>query len=98
MTIMRRLGIARRLPPEVVQAHREVQLSSMKTLRDVYAEIDHLPTIEMGKAALGMKSVFEVAHRSVSRIKSPYTHPLQYPPYYLPGVPARNFYDPAEFE
>ena len=98
MAAMRRLGVARRLPPEVVQAHREVQLSEMKKLRDVYAEIDRLPTIETGKAAVGMKSVFEFAYRPVRNVKSPYTHPLQYPPYYLPGVPAHMFYDPAQFE
>lgn len=98
MALFRRLGRAKKLPGEIVQAHREVQLASMKTLRDVYAEIDRLPTIEMGKAALGMTSVFEIAHRPVRHIKSPYTHPLQYPPYYLPGVPAKMFYDPSEFE
>ena len=46
----------------------------------------------------GKKAVFEIPTRGVPRIASPYTHPLQYPPYYLPGVPARMFYDPAEFE
>ena len=86
MAAMRRLGGARRLPNEVVEAHREVQLASMKKLRDVYTEIDRLPTIEKGKAAVGMKSVFEFAYKPVRHVKSPYTHPLQYPPYYLPGV------------
>ena len=98
MAVMRRLGAARRLPGDVVRAHREVQLASMRQLRDVYAEIDKLPTIEKGKAAVGIKSVFEVAYTPVRNVKSPYTHPLQYPPYYLPGVPAHMFYDPAEFE
>lgn len=98
MAVMRRLGFAKRLPEEVVQAHREVQLSSMKKLRDVYQEIDKLPTIEMGKKAVGAKSVFEIAYKPVRNVKSPYTHPLQYPPYYLPGVPAHMFYNPAEFE
>jgi aspartyl/asparaginyl beta-hydroxylase (cupin superfamily) len=36
--------------------------------------------------------------KPVRHKQSPYTHPLQYPPYYLPGVPARTFYDPQEFE
>ena len=98
MAALRRLGIARKLPAEVVQAHREVQLDSMKKLRDVYAEIDRLPTIEMGKAAVGAKSVFEIPYKPVRHVKSAYTHPLQYPPYYLPGVPAHMFYDPAQFE
>ena len=98
MTVMRRLGLSKGMPAEVVQAHTEVQLESMKKLRDVYAEIDHLPTIEKGKAAVGLKSVFEIASNPVRLVKSPYTHPLQYPPYYIPGVPAHMFYDPAEFE
>jgi aspartyl/asparaginyl beta-hydroxylase (cupin superfamily) len=34
----------------------------------------------------------------VNQVPSPYTHPMQYPPFYIPGVPARTFYDPAEFE
>src|SRR5687767_8154695 len=80
MALARRLGKGKSLPAEVVQAHREVQLASMKQLRDVYAEIDRLPTIEMGKAAVGLKSVFEIPYKPVRNVKSPYTHPLQYPP------------------
>jgi aspartyl/asparaginyl beta-hydroxylase (cupin superfamily) len=53
--------------------------------------------VEKGKAALGLASIFEVPTRAVRKIPSAYTQPLQYPPYYLPGVPARTFYDPAEF-
>ena len=98
MALLRRFGVAKGMPAEVVQAHRDVQLESMKKLRDVYVEIDKLPTIEKGKAAVGIKSVFEVAYKPVRWVKSDYTHPLQYPPYYLPGVPARMFYDPKEFE
>jgi aspartyl/asparaginyl beta-hydroxylase (cupin superfamily) len=98
MALLRRLGLAKGMPVEVVQAHREVQLDSMKKLRDVYAEIDTLPTIEKGKAAVGITSVFEVAYKPIRFVKSEFTHPLQYPPYYLPGVPARMFYDPREFE
>jgi aspartyl/asparaginyl beta-hydroxylase (cupin superfamily) len=98
MTVLRRLGRARAIPVEVVQAHREVQLESMKKLRDAYTEIDTLPTVEKGKAAVGIKSVFEVAYKPIRFVKSDFTHPLQYPPYYVPGVPARMFYDPAEFE
>ena len=87
-----------KIPEDVIKAHREVKLSEMETLRDVYTEIDRLPTIQKGKAALGLKSVFEIPLKRVHRIPSPYTHPLQYPPFYLPGVPAHMFYDPKEFE
>jgi aspartyl/asparaginyl beta-hydroxylase (cupin superfamily) len=98
MSVMRRLGVASKLPDDVVRAHREVKLSEMKTLRDVFAEIDDLPTIVHGKQSLGLTSVFEVPIKPVRHKQSPYTHPMQYPPYYLPGVPARTFYDPQEFE
>jgi aspartyl/asparaginyl beta-hydroxylase (cupin superfamily) len=70
----------------------------VKHLRDVLLEVDTLPTIVKGKAALGLKSVFDIPRKRVQTIASPYTHPLQYPAYYIPGVPARTFYDPTEFE
>ena len=57
-----------------------------------------LPTVVKGKEALGIRSVFELAQRPAYRVASPYSHPLQYPPYFIPGVPARMFYEPDEFE
>jgi beta-hydroxylase len=92
-----RLRLAK-VAPEIIAAHRAITLPDMKHLRDVLAEVDTLATVETGKAALGLGSVFEVASRAVHRIQSPYTHPMQYPPYLIPGVPARTFYDPREFE
>jgi aspartyl/asparaginyl beta-hydroxylase (cupin superfamily) len=84
--------------PDIIAAHRAIALDDMKHLRDVMAEMDHLPTVVKGKAALGLKSVFELSTSRAHRIMSPYTHPMQYPPYLIPGVPARTFYDPSEFE
>jgi beta-hydroxylase len=83
--------------PEIINAHRTIKLDDMQNLRDVLREMDALPTINTGKAALGLNSVFEMSTKAVHRIPSPYTHPMQYPPYLVPGVPARTFYDPAEF-
>ena len=97
LAVVRKLGIRRTLPAEVDHAFRSVRLSHMKSLRDALVEVDRLPCIEKGKAALGLQSVFEIPTRGVPRIPSLYTHTLQYPPYYLPGVPARMFYDPTEF-
>jgi hypothetical protein len=94
----RKLGRPALLPPEVDYAFRSVRLSHMRGLRDALLEVDRLPTVEKGKAALGLPSVFEIPTRQVHRVPSPYTHPLQYPAYYVPGVPARMFHDPAEFE
>lgn len=88
----------RAIAPEVVTAHCETNLAKMQALRDVMVELDGLPTVQQGKQALGIQSVFELAHRPAYRVASPYSHPLQYPPYYIPGVPARMFYEPEEFE
>jgi aspartyl/asparaginyl beta-hydroxylase (cupin superfamily) len=98
LAVYRKLGLPRSLSGKVDYALRSVRLAHMARLRDALVEVDRLPTVEKGKAALGLASVFEIPARGVPRLPSPYTHPLQYPPYYLPGVPARTFYDPAEFE
>jgi hypothetical protein len=60
--------------------------------------MDALPTIQAGEAALGLASMFELSTRPVHKTPSPYTHPMQYPPYLIPGVPARPFYEAAEFD
>jgi len=86
------------IPPEVVKAHCSTSLAKMKSLRDTMVAVDRLPTVIDGKRVMGIESVFDFAKTPPHRIKSPFTHPLQYPPYFLPGVPARTFYDPAEFE
>jgi aspartyl/asparaginyl beta-hydroxylase (cupin superfamily) len=70
----------------------------MQQLRDVCVEMDALPTIRKGEAALGLGSMFDLSTRAVHRIPSPYTHQMQYPPYVIPGVPARPFYEASEFE
>jgi len=95
-----RLGFprARALSPEVITALRSARLEDVRRLRDVLHEVDALPTVQRGLTALGLKSIFEVPTRAVPRIPSPYTDPMQRPSYYLPGVPARTFYDPREFE
>ena len=98
LAVKRRLGGRRGVPREVEHAFRSVRLEQIRALRDVLLEVDRLPTVEKGKSALGLASIFEVPTRRVRQTPSPYTHPLQYPPYLLPGVPARTFYDPAEFE
>jgi aspartyl/asparaginyl beta-hydroxylase (cupin superfamily) len=100
MAILRRLSpaAARRLPPEIVSAFRSARVEDFAQLRDLLYEVERLPTVRRGLDALGLRSIFEVPSRAVHKIPSPYTHPMQYPAYYLPGVPARRFYDPAEFE
>jgi aspartyl/asparaginyl beta-hydroxylase (cupin superfamily) len=95
-----RLGLARArlVPPEVVKAFRSARVDDLKELRAVLHEANDLPTVRRGLEALGLRSIFEVPTRQPHRIPSPYTHRQQYPPYYIPGVPARTFYDPSEFE
>lgn len=92
------IGKARHVAPEVVEAFRSARVDDFKQLRAVLHEVDELPTVRRGLAALGLGSIFEVPTRKPHHIPSPYTHPLQYPAYYIPGVPARTFYDPSEFE
>src|SRR6185312_2417484 len=93
-----RVPSSRKVPREIIDAHRAIRLEDMKGLRDIFAEMDALPTIQAGKAALDLGSMFELSSRNVHLMKSPFTHPLQYPPYLIPGVPAHTFYDPAQFE
>lgn len=98
MRTLQRLGVKVRVPEEVIRAHGEVKLSEMKELRDTYAAMENLPTIVQGKKALGLETVFEIPVKPVRHKPTPYTHPLQNPPLFLPGVPARTFYEPQEFE
>ena len=93
-----RIGDARHIPAETIAAHNAVKLSDTERLRDVLVELDPLPTIQTGMRAVGVNSMIEIASTRVHKRPSPYTHPMQYPPYYIPGVPARTFYDPSEFE
>jgi aspartyl/asparaginyl beta-hydroxylase (cupin superfamily) len=93
-----KVGKARNVAPEVVQAFRTAKVDDFRRLRSVLHEMDALPTVRRGLDALGIPSIFEVPTRQPHRIPSPYTHRKQYPPYYIPGVPARTFYDPSEFD
>lgn len=93
------IGVLPRRPaPEVVRAFQTCKLSDFTELRDILLEVERLPTVRRGLEALQISSLFEVPHRAVHRIPSPYTHKLQTPAYFLPGIPARTFYDPQEFE
>jgi aspartyl/asparaginyl beta-hydroxylase (cupin superfamily) len=100
LALLRRLGVkrAQRAAPDAVAAFRRARLEDCEQLRDLLTEVQGLPTVQRGLTALGLRSIFEVPCRQVHTIESPYTHPMQRPTYYLPGVPARTFYDPAEFE
>ncbi len=100
LSLVRGLGLVPRhkLPAELLSAYNSASLSDIVPLRDVLLEMDRLPTIRKGLDALKIPSLFEVPTRAVPKIPSPYTHPQQRPAYYIPGLPARTFYDPAEFE
>jgi aspartyl/asparaginyl beta-hydroxylase (cupin superfamily) len=93
LRLMGRHGVA----PEVIAALRSARLDDLDRLRDVLRELEELPTIRNGLTALGLKSIFEVPSRAVHQIRSPYTDRMQRPSYYLPGVPARAFYEPSDF-
>jgi aspartyl/asparaginyl beta-hydroxylase (cupin superfamily) len=95
-----KLGVpsARKVPREVIAAYQAISLDDTKGLRDILVTMDGLPTIQKGRTALDLDSMFEMSSRKVHLMKSPYTHPMQYPPYLIPGVPAQAFYDPTQFE
>ncbi len=86
------------LSDEKSNSRLKIKLTDTKRLRDIYLNMDQLPTIRTGLQALGVDSVFDTFSRNVSQINSKYTHPLQRPAFYIPGVPAQTFYDPAQFE
>lgn len=92
------LSRSRKLSSEVKTALRSASLRDAKRLRDALVEIDALPTIAKGKQGLGLGSIFELSNRSVRHKKTPFTHPLQNPPYFLPGVPSKAFHDPRDYE
>ena len=84
--------------PELLRSRRSVKLEHLKELRDAYLEVDKLPTIEGGKLVLGIGSIFDVATERYRFGETDISHPLQNPPFFLPGVPAKAFYDPYDFE
>ena len=83
---------------EIIDAHRAISLGDTEQFRDILIEMDQLPTIKTGMKAVGLTSMFGMSTIAVHKRPSPYTHPMQYPPYLIPGVPARPFYEAAEFE
>jgi aspartyl/asparaginyl beta-hydroxylase (cupin superfamily) len=60
-----------------------------------YRALDDLPTVQRGLRAVGLRSALDAAIRRGRLPASAFTHPLQRPYFYVPGVPARTFYDPA---
>jgi aspartyl/asparaginyl beta-hydroxylase (cupin superfamily) len=87
------------MAPELISICKATTLGDMTPLRDSLLELDSLPTMKKGLEAVGLQSMFQIQHTPrVNERPSPFTHPMQRPPYYIPGVPAKSFYDPAEFE
>jgi len=86
-----------KISPNLIKAMRATTLEDMNVLRDAMAELDTLPTVRAGNAAIGIESVFELSASGYRHVKSPYTNHWQYPPFFIPGVPSRPFYDPKDF-
>ncbi len=96
--VMARVFRSGRVTERSLEARRRVTVDTMREYSEVMNELAKLPTVATGLKALGLESVTELPPTAVRYIPSPYTHPLQYPAIYIPGVPARMFYEPAEFE
>lgn len=84
--------------PELMRSRRSVKLEHLKALRDSYVKVNKLPTIENGKLALGIDTIFDVATERYRFGVTDFSHPLQNPPFFLPGVPAKPFHDPYDYE
>jgi aspartyl/asparaginyl beta-hydroxylase (cupin superfamily) len=61
-----------------------------------YRALDELPTVQRGLRALGLRSALDAAVRRGRLPASAFTHPLQKPYFFVPGVPARTFYEAGE--
>ncbi len=85
------------VPLKFIENLRAIKLDHTRQLRDAFERVDVLPTIKKGKQALGIQSIFEIHPRRRFR-PSEYTHPLQNPPFFLPGVPAKTFYPTEDLE
>jgi len=87
------------VPNDVFKIAGSFTLENAKRLRDALVELDNVPTIANGLKELGYKNMVECfAKRDYYKRKSPYTHPLQQPYIFFPGIEAKAFYDPNEFE
>jgi aspartyl/asparaginyl beta-hydroxylase (cupin superfamily) len=96
--IAKLLGRQKEVPAGILPLLGEFNVASMKDVVDAFVEIDRLPTIAAGLRELGYKSTLEpTIRRDFYRRQTRTTHPLQQPYLFLPGVPAKNFYDAAEF-
>jgi aspartyl/asparaginyl beta-hydroxylase (cupin superfamily) len=82
---------------ELINCLKSTRAKDFFPLRDAYVALDALPTVDKGKRALQLSSVFDVFAQRVFLKKSPYTHPKQTPPFFIPGVPAHPYYDSREF-
>lgn len=100
LQLRRALGLVPRwaVSKEILHSRNSVKLKHLKALRDSYRQVDALPTIENGKLALGIDSIFEVPMERRRFGKTEYSDPLQNPPFFLPGVPSKAFHDPRDFE
>lgn len=83
---------------ELIASLKSTKASHFVPLRDAYLALDRLPTVSKGKEALDIESTFDLFTQKVYKKETPYTHPLQTPPFFIPGVPAKPFYDTKEFE
>jgi aspartyl/asparaginyl beta-hydroxylase (cupin superfamily) len=83
---------------ELIASLKSTRASHVIPLRDAYLALDRLPTVVKGKEALNIKSTFDLFTQKIHNKASPYTHPLQTPHFFIPGVPAKMFYKAEEFE
>jgi len=90
-------GMRARTSRELIDCLMSTRAHQLLPLSRAYVRLDDLETIRKGNEALGLSSIFDTFCEAVRLKQSPYTHPLQKPNFFIPGVPAKPFYNAADF-
>jgi aspartate beta-hydroxylase len=71
----------------------------VRIILDTIEQMETLPTIRRGLDALGMRSMleWEFSADEIARTRSPFTHPMQRPTLFHPGVRAQMFHEPPSW-
>jgi aspartyl/asparaginyl beta-hydroxylase (cupin superfamily) len=81
---------------ELFRAFTQHSVRHFEGVRAAFRMLDRLPTVARGNRALGFGTAVDALGPRRHRLTA-YSHPLQRPYFFIPGVPARTFYDPADF-
>jgi aspartyl/asparaginyl beta-hydroxylase (cupin superfamily) len=83
---------------ETFRTLRRHRVENFARIVRAYQALDGLPTVQHGLRVLKLRSALDAAVRRGRLPASEFTHPLQKPYFFVPGVPARTFYEPGTVE